>query len=131
MSFWATSLFSSSMTSMCVAHETQGSYARTMTSAIRQGAPVSARLQVGKFQVVGTSSEKYWTRPSLTRVRWTSVPRGASFAAQPKDPSPCGISSASTDPEVLSASTASMIPYMVSGNSIWRAICRPMAPLPS
>ena len=59
MSFWATNLLSSSTTSMCVAHETQGSYARMMTSASRQGAPVNARLQVGKFQVVGTSIEKY------------------------------------------------------------------------
>jgi len=55
MSFWATILLSSSMTIMWVAHETHGSYARTTSSATCHGAPVRARLQVGKFQVVGTS----------------------------------------------------------------------------
>lgn len=56
MSFWATILLSSSTTIMWVAHETHGSYPRTMTSASCHGAPVRARLQVGKFHVVGTSS---------------------------------------------------------------------------
>lgn len=55
MSFWATILLSSSTTIMWVAQETHGSYPRTMTSASCHGAPVRARLQVGKFQVVGTS----------------------------------------------------------------------------
>lgn len=55
ISFWATILFSSFTTIICVAQETHGSYPRTTNSASCHGAPVSARLQVGKFHVVGTS----------------------------------------------------------------------------
>ncbi len=53
-SFWATIFLLSSTTSMWVAQDTQGSYARMMTSASCHGAPSRARLQVGKFHVVGT-----------------------------------------------------------------------------
>src|SRR5665647_3750295 len=89
---------------MWVAHDTQGSYPRMMTSASCHGAPSSALLQVAKFQVVGTSMLKYWTFQSLTRAIWASQPRGASLVAQPIEPSPCGMWSARTFPLVFRSS---------------------------